>query len=32
VEHGSLAVKTAVVNGKRSAPGTTIAEGKELAV
>jgi hypothetical protein len=32
VEHGELSVKTAVVNGKKSAPGGTIAEGKELSL
>jgi uncharacterized protein (DUF608 family) len=32
VDHGTLAVRTAIVNGKKSTPGTTIAEGKELAL
>ena len=32
VDHGTLAVRTATVNGIRSAPNATIAEGKELAL
>ena len=32
VDHGTLAVRTATVNGRKSAPNATIAEGKELAV
>ncbi|HXK04861.1 MAG TPA: GH116 family glycosyl-hydrolase [Verrucomicrobiae bacterium] len=32
VDHGELRVRTATVNGKRSTPGATIAEGKELAL
>jgi non-lysosomal glucosylceramidase len=32
VDHGTLAVRTAVVNGKKSTPNATIAEGKELAL
>ncbi len=31
VDHGVLAVRTATVNGKTSAPNTTIAEGRELS-
>jgi hypothetical protein len=29
VDHGELAVRTAQVNGKKSAPSTTVAEGQE---
>jgi uncharacterized protein (DUF608 family) len=32
VDHGSLAVRTARVNGKTSTPNATIAEGKDLAL
>ena len=32
VDHGTLAVHTATVNGKKSTPNATIAEGKELAL
>ena len=32
VDHGTLAVRTATVNGKKSSPNTTIAEGKELSL
>lgn len=32
VDHGTLAVRTATVNGKKSTPNATIAEGKELAL
>jgi uncharacterized protein (DUF608 family) len=32
VDHGTLPVATASVNGKKSAPNATIAEGKELAI
>jgi uncharacterized protein (DUF608 family) len=32
VDHGELPVKTAVVNGKKFTPATTIAEGKELSL
>jgi uncharacterized protein (DUF608 family) len=32
VEHGSLPVKTCVVNGKKSTPGRTIREGEDLRV
>ena len=32
VDHGTLAVRTAMVNGKKSTPNATIAEGKELAL
>jgi len=32
VDHGTLRVRTATVNGKRSAPDATIQEGKELAL
>ena len=32
VDHGTLAVRTAIVNGKKSAPNSTIAEGEELAL
>jgi len=32
VDHGELRVGTATVNGKRSTPDATIAEGKELAL
>jgi uncharacterized protein (DUF608 family) len=32
VDHGSLAVKTCTVNGRKSAPGVTIREGHELNV
>jgi non-lysosomal glucosylceramidase len=32
VDHGSLAVRTASVNGKKSSPNKTIAEGTELAL
>jgi hypothetical protein len=32
VDHGTLAVRSAVVNGKKSAPNAVIAEGKELAL
>jgi uncharacterized protein (DUF608 family) len=32
VDHGTLAVRTATVNGKKTAPNSTIAEGRELAL
>jgi uncharacterized protein (DUF608 family) len=32
VDHGTLAVRTATVNGRKSSPNATAAEGKELAV
>ncbi len=32
VEHGSLAVRQCTVNGKKSEPGKTVAEGEELRV
>jgi uncharacterized protein (DUF608 family) len=32
VDHGRLAVRSATVNGKQSAPNATIEEGKELAL
>jgi non-lysosomal glucosylceramidase len=32
VEHGTLPVRTASVNGKRSRPNAIVAEGKELAL
>jgi hypothetical protein len=32
VDHGTLAVRTATVNGRKSTPNATIEEGKELAV
>jgi hypothetical protein len=32
VDHGKLAVRAANVNGRKSAPNTTIEEGKELAL
>jgi len=32
VDHGTLAVRTATVNGKKSTPNATIAEGRELAL
>ena len=32
VDHGTLAVRTATVNGIRSEPNATIVEGKELAL
>lgn len=32
VDHGTLAVRTATVNGKKSMPNATIAEGQELAL
>ena len=32
VDHGTLAVRTANVNGKKSTPNTAIAEGKELTL
>jgi len=32
VDHGRLAVRTAIINGKRSAPGATIEEGNELTL
>jgi hypothetical protein len=32
VDHGTLAVRAATVNGKKSTPNTTIAEGKELVL
>jgi hypothetical protein len=32
VDHGTLAVQTATVNGKRSAPARTIREGEEIMV
>jgi uncharacterized protein (DUF608 family) len=32
VDHGTLAVRSAQVNGKKSAPNAIIAEGKELAL
>jgi uncharacterized protein (DUF608 family) len=32
VDHGTLAVRTASVNGKKSTPNATIAEGQELAL
>jgi uncharacterized protein (DUF608 family) len=32
VDHGTLAVRTATVNGKKSTPNTTVTEGNELAV
>jgi hypothetical protein len=32
VDHGTLAVRSAVVNGKKSTPNATISEGKELAL
>ncbi|MGA3099901.1 MAG: GH116 family glycosyl hydrolase, partial [Bryobacteraceae bacterium] len=32
VDHGSLAVRTATVNGKKSKPNATVAEGKDLAL
>jgi len=32
VDHGTVAVRTATVNGKKSSPNATIAEGKELAL
>ena len=32
VDHGTLAVRTATVNGKQSTPNATVAEGKELAL
>jgi hypothetical protein len=32
VDHGTLAVRTAIFNGKQSTPNATIAEGQELAL
>jgi hypothetical protein len=32
VDHGSLGVRTAIVNGRKSTPNTTVAEGKEVAL
>ncbi len=32
VDHGALSVRTATVNGKKSTPNTTVAEGRELAL
>jgi len=32
VDHGALAVRTATINGKKSAPATTITEGKEMSL
>jgi uncharacterized protein (DUF608 family) len=32
VDHGTLPVRTATVNGKKSTPNTTLAEGEELAL
>jgi len=32
VDHGTLAVRTATVNGKKSSPNSTVAEGAELAL
>jgi hypothetical protein len=32
VDHGTLAVRAATVNGKKSTPNATIAEGQELAL
>jgi non-lysosomal glucosylceramidase len=32
VDHGTLAVRSATVNGKKSTPNTTVGEGKELAL
>jgi uncharacterized protein (DUF608 family) len=32
VDHGSLAVESAVVNGRRSSPNTVVAGGKDLAL
>jgi len=32
VDHGTLTVRTATVNGRKSSPNTTVMEGKELAV
>jgi non-lysosomal glucosylceramidase len=32
VDHGTLAVRTATVNGKKSSPNSTVAEGAELSL
>jgi len=32
VDHGTLAIRSAVVNGRKSTPNATISEGKELAL
>jgi uncharacterized protein (DUF608 family) len=32
VDHGTLAIRTATVNGRKSTPNATVTEGKELAV
>jgi hypothetical protein len=32
VEHGTLAVKTCTVNGRRSSPGRTLREGEDLSI
>jgi hypothetical protein len=32
VDHGTLAVRTANVNGKKSTPNATVGEGRELAL
>ena len=32
VDHGALAVRTATINGKKSSPATTIAEGTEVSL
>jgi hypothetical protein len=32
VDHGTLAVRSVSVNGKKSTPNTTVAEGQELSL